>query len=597
MPEQNYPHAKSKTTNAMRFKSTAVAGYKVFAVSGVNSISFAIDFTKANTKGLLGFAVERNDLTEKERKFMTGFKVFKSLVPAPDLDTAVSTLEHPIQSFVWDDFSAKPDREYEYFFHPMSGTPGHLVKAPKPVKIKVKTEPLVSDKSEHDVFFNRGAFSGRAYVLKFGRQSPHILKEPKKTEALQWLSRDLDEAMIRFIGQAQKGDTLLCAFYEFSFLPIIRKLKEALDKGVDLRIVLDMKKTAKSGDSFPRDESLKKLKEAGIPPGVVVSRTANPKDIMHNKFMVWLQGASKQPKAVWTGSTNLSFGGIHGHTNVGHWLRNEAVAAKFEQYWTLLSGNPGGLESDAKEVQEQKLLELQRAVEKIQAPILAENLGKLPNGVTSLFSPMTDLTALRLYAKMLDNAKSFACITFPFGINKTMTDVFLDNIETSPLVFMLFDEKPEDLAINDRNNVYPVWGVDIDTELGDLAKTPGIQLNLNRNTKFVHTKILLMDPLGNDPLVVSGSANFSNNSVMRNDENMLLIRGDRRAADIYFTEFNRVFNFFYLGMALQNLKGEEKKTTAQASMFLEPTDAWLSKYAPGTLRAKRVKTFTEMKGI
>ncbi len=39
---------------------------------------------------------------------------------------------------------------------------------------------------------------------------------------------------------------------------------------------------------------------------------------------------------------------------------------------------------------------------------------------------------------------------------------------------------------------------------------------------FVHTKFLLIDPLSDDPLVCSGSANFSSRSLLQNDENMLL---------------------------------------------------------------------------
>ena len=52
---------------------------------------------------------------------------------------------------------------------------------------------------------------------------------------------------------------------------------------------------------------------------------------------------------------------------------------------------------------------------------------------------------------------------------------------------------------------------------------------------------MLMDPLSIDPIVVTGSANFSKVSTNDNDENMLVIRGDQRVADIYFTEFNRLF--------------------------------------------------------
>ena len=29
---------------------------------------------------------------------------------------SVKSTDHPIQSFVWDDFTAKPGRKYQYFF-------------------------------------------------------------------------------------------------------------------------------------------------------------------------------------------------------------------------------------------------------------------------------------------------------------------------------------------------------------------------------------------------------------------------------------------------------------------------------------------------
>ena len=55
----------------------------------------------------------------------------------------------------------------------------------------------------------------------------------------------------------------------------------------------------------------------------------------------------------------------------------------------------------------------------------------------------------------------------------------------------------------------------------------------------MHTKYLLIDPLSDDPLICTGSANFSENSLTNNDENMVLIRGSTRVADIYMTEFDR----------------------------------------------------------
>jgi phosphatidylserine/phosphatidylglycerophosphate/cardiolipin synthase-like enzyme len=55
---------------------------------------------------------------------------------------------------------------------------------------------------------------------------------------------------------------------------------------------------------------------------------------------------------------------------------------------------------------------------------------------------------------------------------------------------------------------------------------------------------MLIDPLGDDPIVITGSANFSEASTTSNDENMLVIRGDTRIADIYLGEFMRVYSHF-----------------------------------------------------
>ena len=102
---------------------------------------------------------------------------------------------------------------------------------------------------------------------------------------------------------------------------------------------------------------------------------------------------------------------------------------------------------------------------------------------------------------------------------------------------------------------------------------------------FVHTKFLLIDPLSDDPLVCSGSANFSSGSLLQNDENMLLIRGDTRVADIYMTEFDRIFRHFYFRDIANELADKGSKAKA---IFLDETDAWTDRYfAPGTLKTNR----------
>ena len=112
-----------------------------------------------------------------------------------------------------------------------------------PIPIKVRTEPLFSDQ-EHDVFFNRGVASSQAYTREFKNKSPEQLDKTDKKEgdrAREWLSRKLDDAILKFIANARKGDTLLCCFYEFRYLPVAKALKEALVRGVDVQLLIDGK--------------------------------------------------------------------------------------------------------------------------------------------------------------------------------------------------------------------------------------------------------------------------------------------------------------------------------------------------------------------
>ena len=194
----------------VRYRSTLSGGLQVFAVAGTNTVSFGIHADQTARSGLLGFAIERIDPAEDERYYVHGFNVFPSIVPQPDQNTYVTTYVHPIQSLVWDDFT-KPAHDYTYVFHPLAGTPKKLDRSRPSVSIDIRTEPLHGE--THDVFFNRGVASSQAYARKFGNLSPSDQpSQRKRREALQWLSRDLDEAMLKFIRTARRGDAIRGCF-------------------------------------------------------------------------------------------------------------------------------------------------------------------------------------------------------------------------------------------------------------------------------------------------------------------------------------------------------------------------------------------------
>lgn len=592
----------------MRFKSSKSGGFQIFAASGINTISFGIQATATAKKGLLGFAVERVDPEKDERYVMPGFKVFPSVVPQPQAGQQVSTWDHPVQSFVWDDFTAKPGHDYEYVFHPLKGKPKNLDRSAPPVSIRVRTEPLFSSE-EHDVFFNRGVASSQAYTRRFGTDSLDKLEKSdpaKHKEALEWLTRDLENAILRFIRNAKKGDTLLGCFYEFRFLPVAAELKTAIDRGVDLRLIVDAKENGKGDQAaFPREDNLKTLADAKIPKDRVVLRQARASNIQHNKFLVLLKGAKKRPAEVWTGSTNLSQGGFSGQTNVGHWVRNEDVAEQFRHYWELLKADPGGIAGDDAAASKKKNAAFRSAVEKLHdVPTVIE---KIESGATAtVFSPRSGLDVLNLYVSLVDSAQDVACITLAFGVNKAFKDQLLDHTPKGSLTFMLLEKedrpnprsKDPFVAINASQNVYKAWGSFIDDPVYQWARETNAGLiGLNHHVSYVHSKFLLMDPLGADPIVVTGSANFSEASTKENDENMLVIRGDRRVADIYFTEFNRLFNHYYF-RAVAEATRRAGRSDAEGNLFLsEKAEDWTAKYAPGKLKAKRLDLYTRIQGF
>jgi phosphatidylserine/phosphatidylglycerophosphate/cardiolipin synthase-like enzyme len=581
----------------------------VFAVAGTNTVSFGIHASKTARTGILGFAVERIDPAKDERYYVNGFKVFPSIIPQPDQNTYVSTYAHPIQSLVWDDFTAEPGHDYTYVFHPLAGTPKNLDRSRRTVSIDIRTEPLYGE--VHDVFFNRGVASSQAYAREFGNLSPHDQpSQSKRRRALQWLSRDLDEAMIAFIKSARSGDAIRGCFYEFGYAPVLAELAAAITRGVDVQLVVDCKVNEHTvnekqpegtrkpvfHESSPRLKNLAAIAQAGLPPSSVIRREARRSVIAHNKFMVLLTGSPRTPQQVWTGSTNLTEGGIHGQANAGHWIRDPATATSFANYWQLLAADPGGRQGDSPSVVRSRNSELYSSVESMTpTPVLEA----IPTGITPLFSPRSGLLPLGLYVSLLDGAKDLACITFAFTVPDVFKAALQDNTSSGPLLFMLLEKEDRPgrnstkpfIRLDADNNVYQASGSELRTMLGQwVVETDTRTLGLNRHVAFIHCKFLLHDPLGADPIVVTGSANFSKASTNDNDENMVIVRGNRRVADIYFTEFNRLFNHYYF----RSIAERSSRTETLRALHLAEDDSWLQKYRPGTLRSKRVACYTGM---
>jgi phosphatidylserine/phosphatidylglycerophosphate/cardiolipin synthase-like enzyme len=119
--------------------------------------------------------------------------------------------------------------------------------------------------------------------------------------------------------------------------------------------------------------------------------------------------------------------------------------------------------------------------------------------------------------------------------------------------------------------------------------------DFNKWVKFVHTKIILIDPLTPTPTIITGSANYSDNSTTNNEENSVIIRGDgtdiaQRIADIYLTEYQRIFmHFVFRSWANRN---SPTVNTGGGVGRLTEDDSWIDPYyQPGSWRERQRRTF------
>jgi phosphatidylserine/phosphatidylglycerophosphate/cardiolipin synthase-like enzyme len=560
-----------------RAKSGALT---VHAVAGARVVMLGMDLDQSATKRLMGFAVKRFSEDEGSSGFLPNFLLFEANDEGAASDH--SSWLNPMQTFQWTDYAALPGRSYVYSVTAMYGKPGKL-KPGDSVDVAVTTEG--GPDAVHSVYFNRGASGWQAYEREFGELDPDQVPD---RAAYRWLSRGLEEELLAFIAQAEgKGWGLRVAIYEFSAMSVLDALWSAKRRGVDVKVVVDERTTVTS----PTKENEAAIEVADLPDSSLRPRTKTPY-IPHNKFMVLLKDGKAQQ--VLLGSTNITKGGIFGQSNLAHLIRDEAAAAAFLDYWNQLGGDPTPSELKKWTVDKGRDLPEQRLGAE------GDQLLPPPDSITPVFSPRPSVDALKWYAQLMAQAKECAFLTGPFGISAEMQEVFEE--DRTYLRFLMLDKEDKRIRLSTESIERDADNrVAAGAYLGSGAWHQWLKEHLtgfNKAVNFLHTKFMLVDALSEDPIVVTGSANFSEPSVNHNDEHMVVIRGDTAVADVYLVEFMRLFNAFRLrgrvnAKAGQKAPAPDTVSDASGNLYLHDDDAWVAPfYDAGTPKSSERLLFS-----
>ena len=542
-------------------------GLTLRVIAGTHNAILAMDLQENKRAGLLGFSIQRTDLGPTAQPFAENQQPSRSLpnmlkFPSDTWAAPITTEQAPLQKFRWGDYTLRPANSYRFKVLPRYGKPGQLT-TPAEFGDGVAVEVTMEDPTspETAVFFNRAAAASSAFNAKFPNLKQLDGDAPDAKAARVWLSNGLEEAVLAYLSQAKDSSFALhAAIYEFQKPELLQGLKDAGDRGVDVQVVYHHRQKNAADDTATKNDAA--IAQAAFDKVAVTPRKSNPQGaIMHNKFVVLLKndGAKLVPIAVWTGSTNWTDGGIYGQLNVGHAIYDAEVAATYEAYFQLLKKDtdaPG----------------MKHALESL-TPVSLLLPGE--HKVVPIFSPQSTDGMLHLYSNLCDSAKCLM-VSAPFAL--------------SPIVLSVLSKKRDDVQRFMLLDKEGSLGQEVHVIEGDPADSIAVATTLSSPLHdfqnkllegkesfhhagiHIHSKIIAIDPLGSDPIIVTGSANFSMNSTEVNDSNSLVIRGHTSVADIYATEFMRMFEHYHFRAS------EAAATTKSTTLSLAEDDTWSDKY-------------------
>ena len=534
-------------------------GVTLRAYGGTTGVLLGFDIDEAKREGLLGFAIERTG-GNRPHRWLEGLLNFPGFEHNPG-DPVASNVG-PIQKFRWSDYAVWPGTEYAYTVHPVYGQPG-MPKIEAGAKVRVRTS--ATDTGDHRVIFNRAAAASQAFSRDFPELAAKMTaaKGAAKADislpadAAAWLSRGALEQILGFINRALDPSWALdVAIYEYELKAIRDALDAARKRGVNVRIVYHAK---------PHDEQTT-INEANLArwPGAI-KRARITQNICHDKFIVLsrMVDEDRAPQSVLCGSTNFTENGVYRQANVVHVAELADVAARYLQLFGVLFA--GTSQTDTRKW--------------IDANDPLSSDAPLQVG----FSPRSGEADLGLFVDEINRAHDDVLFCTAFDLKDEILDALLG------------EDHDDVLRLGVQNSRSRITGFHRDGTADFEAAAflnEGLEGFLKESTAgqrgniLIHTKLIVLNFTTDTPKVISGSHNFSHNASFGNDENYLIIRGNRHLADCYGVELMRIYDHYRFRWRAKHSADSEDDPCPRPQGTLCPDDRWLAPYfKEGSLEA------------
>jgi phosphatidylserine/phosphatidylglycerophosphate/cardiolipin synthase-like enzyme len=581
-----------------------------FANNDVATIAWSYG---AKPEGCMGFAIYRIDSKGVETPLPS-----HAVFPGETIKAGQTTEEFPIQKFYWKDVYARlvGDKTGDYTFRykvvPLAGPPADL-KPMASLPILTTNEVTVTGVCSPSVtaIFNRGLISTQhvsdALGADISKNKLLSMIENPANQLRKDLAGDITATLTNFVARAKAAGSIYAALYELTDVELVQAL---VGVGAKLNIVLaDIvgKPDPGGSEEVPGENDVSEAKVKASAKSLLY-RTPPSNHIVHNKFLVYVD-AGGVPQAVLTGSCNWTDTGMCAQTNNSIVIQDAGVAARYMKYWKALQADETAHESGgafqaaplrtfnatAANLKLDKSSAEASTLTSYFAPCTPKPRGKVKGTAETYPVDMKDLKARIMAAK---NAVLFlafipgtpSIVDFAAAAQKANKDLFVRGCVTSPAAAgqFYYDLKGTSPPKKQKGVKTPPAPQDarvISANALDETVPDGWKKELlNAGFAITHDKIVVIDPFADDCTVVTGSHNLGFQASYNNDENLLMIEGNKKLAMAYATHVLDVYDHFSWRWSVN------QGTSADVHLKTTP-DAWLQWYfdAQGNIKTAQLK--------
>jgi phosphatidylserine/phosphatidylglycerophosphate/cardiolipin synthase-like enzyme len=480
-----------------------------------------------------GFALERKGTDDKVQAVNTWLG-FEDEVADPG-STKPST-EWPIQRYLWADLEAETGDTWSYRVVPMVGSKGHLERADD--QATDWTDPITvtaSDKHGMSAYFNRGIVSSQWLSRKLA-EDPSLTPNQNLTKIITtpgdqtrgFLYGELGEALLRLLHDVRDhGKTLYACLFELKDPELIEELKAL---GSRARVILANGTHKDHGDE--NEDARKQLKDAGVEVHDRMIRNG----LSHNKFAVVCDANGEHPDQVWTGSTNWAPTGLCTQANNGLLIESDRLAEVFREQWNRIEAAGDEFTPELKDLNSQ------------EQTVKVDGLE-----VTTWFAPVHDHVDLESARELIDGAQDgiLFLMFFP-GKADTLLQYVADrgtegtkhydpNLYVHGVINQDSGVSLVKRGTKEAANMEILLPDNVEADFGNWKQELS---KLSPGGVNVHSKVIAIDPFGDNPVVMTGSHNLGHAASEHNDDNLVIIRGSSALAAAYAVAINGIYTHY-----------------------------------------------------